>query len=232
MKKVLFLFITFIGFSSIAFSSGCKKTDGTASKISQLRDGIYIAEDDELKIEVFSEMRESPFIEDGNPSELKPLIVILVTPVGDSEAENADMFACVETKDEKYSAQFVFKPISPRRECYIRPKSKLHGNFTLIITINGEKKKFVPTALNLENTIGYERAISAIKSSDGGKLSEYFSNEEYGEIMIRLIENDGALYWYVGFTDGNETTAYLVDGKTAEILESRTSPVEKINKSV
>ena len=87
----------------------------------------------------------------------------------------------------------------------------------------------MPTAVNLENTIGYERAISAIKSSDGDKLSEYFSNEEYGEIMIRLIENDGALYWYVGFTDGNETTAYLVDGKTAEILESRTSPVEKIN---
>ena len=81
----------FICISLIPAVSCAKKDDIPADKLSLIRYDVLVAEDDDVKIAVYLEKRESPYREDGNPAELKPHIVIKATAVDDFDIENADM---------------------------------------------------------------------------------------------------------------------------------------------
>lgn len=217
----------FICISLIPAVSCAKKDDIPADKLSLIRYDILVAEDDDVKIAVYLEKRESPYREDGNPAELKPHIVIKATAVDDFDIENADMFAEVITGDKKYSSQFGFRPISFSRECHLSPQTLLGGDLSLIISLNGERRTYNLVSIIKSDIISYADAIISARNYAQGALDAYWDDENYGEIRVRVLENDGEPYWYVGFINGEQTAAYLVAGTTGETVASRTEPCEK-----
>ena len=47
------------------------------------------------------------------------------------------------------------------------------------------------------------------------------NNTFNGEIYVRLIEQGGKNFWYVGLITKEKTLALLVDGKTGKILSEK-----------
>ena len=155
----------FICISLIPAVSCAKKDDLPADKLSLIRYDVLVAEDDDVKIAVYLEKRESPYREDGNPAELKPHIVIKATAVDDFDIENADMFAEVITGDKKYSSQFGFRPISFSRECHLSPQTLPDGDLSLIISLNGERRTYNLVSIIKSDIISYEDAIISARGS-------------------------------------------------------------------
>lgn len=217
MSKIILSVVIAVSSVFVSLFSGCKKNEPTAPDVSQIRYDVFYAEDDRLKISVFAEKREDPFIADGNPAPLSPFVSVKVTPKADENLENADMIAEIKTNEKTYAATFDFKPVSTTRECRLYPENPLNGRFVLTLNVNEEKFVYEPKSLKNKAIITYSAAIFDVKKYTKGRLDGYFG-VDVGEIRVKLIENEGFNYWLVEFIDEKSTISFLVDASSGEVV--------------
>ena len=86
-----------------------------------------------------------------------------------------------------------------------------------MLSVDGELYSVCLSSVKNADTITYIRAVNGIIETDAERLSAFKKNEPY-ETRIRLIENNGYNFWYVGFINSAKTLSYLIDGATGEIL--------------
>ena len=122
MKKFIASFMCFICISLIPAVSCAKKADIPADKLSLIRYDVLVAEDDDVKIAVYLEKRESPYREDGNPAELKPHIVIKATAVDDFDIENARYLA----GKIELNGRYVRRSYNRRQKIFVAIRFQTH----------------------------------------------------------------------------------------------------------
>ena len=78
-----------------------------------------------------------------------------------------------------------------------------------------------PTEHSQKNsdTIAYEKAINQLSKNDES-VKEFLNSNNY-ELKIRLIDNEGYDYWYIGFSNADKSISFLVDGKTGETVAKK-----------
>ena len=217
MRKIILSAVIALSSALIVLSYGCSATKPTAKNVSQIRYDVFYAKDERFEISVFAEKRENPFKADGNPAPLSPFVSVKVTPKTDENIENAEMIAKIETKEKTCAATFDFKPVATARECGLYPETPLGGEFVLTLIVNSEKFVYKPKSLKNKAIIPYAAAIFDVKNYAKGGIDRYF-NEDYGEIRVKLIENEGVNYWLVEFIDENSARAFLVDASDGETV--------------
>ncbi len=219
MKKfsiiVLLILISVFSFSS------CSKDVDLNCYVSQLRQNIYVGENDEYKLTVYEEKKENPFVADAFIGSIENHVIIKI----ESKTQSVDgISAFFNINNKEYKGDFVFNPIT--------------NKFTLDVVVeNFNDKKELEVKLQkdtltqtvivkstlFEETKNYEEVLKSVGRHDKNLMNRLFKgNKVIAEIHIRLLYDDNKNYYYVGFVENDKkTTCYLVDGQTLQVLATK-----------
>ncbi len=220
MKKYFCLVVTLIMLIAVA---SCKAEVDLSYYVSELRENVYVCETEGLKVTVYSEKRESPYIADGYVGTLKDVLIVKI----DSESVKIDD-AEISLNYDKTSVKgsFTYSSINGKYVCQIEVQSLPKSD-----KISGEIK-CGENSFNLElssgvltDTISAKQALESVKKHDSKTLEKLFENGKVQtEIHVRIMADGERNYYYVGFVCSDGTYAYLVDGKTGEVLARKNTP--------
>ena len=217
MKKIIAFTFAVL---TVLTMSGCKKRADYSQKISQLRTEIFTGETDRFTLYCYGETRETPFETDGKITEVHPFSSFKIIPK-QGEACEGEILVKFGVAGLNLCGKFEYKPLADARYAYILSPCLPKENFTAVISLGGEDYPVEMHSLKLADTIDYAAALSVAQKAFGADGEKFFNDDNYGEIRIRLLENDGYNFWYVGFFAENLKREYLIDGKTAEILATK-----------
>ena len=217
MKKIL-SFAAIVA-AIVAFSS-CKSKVDLTPYVSQIRSDIFRGESENYAVTSYLETKERPLVADGKASGMLPAIVVRLTVKGEID-ETLSGAKVTFTVDKEYSALFTFRPESDVyvASCYTDalPQKAL----TVTVSAGGTEE-------NVELFSIAEGIASPLKALNAASAAndEFFRTEEFSsmkfEINIRLLEDDGRFFYYVGFVTKDETYATLVSADGEKVLTKRT----------
>ena len=201
----------------------CKAEVDLSYYVSQLRENVYTCEVDGLKITVYSEKREVPFIADSYVGTLKNVLIVKV----DGQNVNIDD-AEISLSYDKTTAtgSFTYSPIGGKYACQIEvdtlPKN---GTVNGVLKTGGKELQFVLTSAVVSGSISVSEALNAVKKHDSETVEKLFNDGKVEtEIHVRIMADGTRNYYYVGFVTKDGTYAYLIDGKTGEVLAKKSNP--------
>ena len=215
MKKLITILLTL---TLLVFPLSCKKPKPYLSKISQLRENVYLGSKEDFRLTLYPESRENPLENDGVVGKTeKVLIFKLDFSSSDFEYENCKITFNLGGKS--YNGVFEYKPLSTFLYASVTVESLPQNELTVNLSLDEKSVGLTLLPQKNSNSISADEAISKICDSESN--CEAFLNSDKGEIRIRLIDNDGYDYWYVGLLDGEKTVSYLIDGETGEIIAKK-----------
>ena len=220
MKKYFCIVVTLIMLIAVA---SCKAEVDLSYYVSELRENVYIGETDGLKVTVYSEKRESPYVADSYVGRLKDVLIVKI----DSETEKIDDAEISLSYDKTtVKGNFTYSPINGKYVCQIEVSALPNSD-----KINGEIKSG-EKSFNLElssgvlkDTISAKQALESVKKHESKTVEKLFENGKIQtEIHVRVMVDGERNYYYVGLVSSEGTYAYLVDGKTGEVLARKNNP--------
>ncbi len=220
MKKYFCLFVTLIMLSAVI---SCKAEVDLSYYVSQLRENVYVGEVDNLKITVYPEKRESPFIADSYVGKLKKQLIVKI----DDESSVIDDAEIILTYDKTtVSGSFSYNPIGGKYVCVVDVNDlPTTANINAVIKYSGKESEVLLSSAVSGNCISSKDALNSVKKHDNSTVENLFKNGKVeAEIHVRIMGDGRRNYYYVGFVSKQGTYAYLVDGKTGNVLARRTNP--------
>ena len=222
MKKVFCLICTVFMFMAV-FS--CKAEVDLTAYISELRENIYIGEVDGIKVTVYSGKREKPFIADSYVGEMKNILTI--------KLENQSVMtddASIEISYDKITknGDFEYHPIGGKYTTTIEVDTLPNtAQINAKLKCNGKEQEIVLLTTVSSNSISPKQALEFVKKHDKKTVEEIFeSGKVEAEIHVRIMADGERNFYYVGFALKDGTIkAYLVDGKSGEILAKKTTKI-------
>ena len=213
MKKFIVLLAAIFMLTTVC---ACSENDKTFERISQLREDIFYYGDEEFSLYAYPELRENPFVEDGYAGKTDNYIIFKLTTAGNKEPiESPTVY--FELNDKIYTKQFDFLPLAVNLYCQVDVDELPVGNFSVTIKFNGTEKDINFESLKKNSTFSYKDIINLAKQCNNITVKDFFENPDNYELRLRLIENSGFNYWYVGIS-GENSVALLYDGETGELI--------------
>ena len=203
-----------------AFLFSCKKEIRYFDYVSELRNNVFLASDDEFSLRIYSVEKESPYSADGVPRETNVRTEIwLVAPSGEQEC-NVSFVIDGETHGGEMSYDNV------KAEYYLSCNLDISTLSTLTCSVvYGETtRELTAKSVLSKDTLPPETVLKNLVLSE----QELFSSmtDKYGfagEIYLRLIYEDSP-YYYVGVIDrSGKTNAFLINATSGKILAKRQS---------
>lgn len=208
MKKLLILLLLIV---TLLFTFSCKERSKYDDQISQLRNDVLKYECQEYTLTAYAEIIETPLSNDGVKGKTeKTLIFKLKNNNPSCNFENCSLSFSINGKS--YAKNFDFKQIPTLLNCSVKVDN-LPKTLDVMLTINGKSQTITLKSVKNKSTKSYGEVLKKLKKE------ESFSNKlKNAELRIRLINNDGHDYWYVGLVTKEKTSSYLLDGETLEII--------------
>ncbi len=199
-------------------SAGCKKELCYFDYVSELRNNLFLARNEDFSLRVYSVVKETPYAADGVPQETSSRVeAYLVAPSGaqtvnfhfqiDERTFGGEMSYDNVTGEYYYSCTLDASKLSSL-PCQID-----YGNQAIELTAN---------SVLTETTLSPTAALDSLIAQNG----ELFTSltDEYGfagEIYLRLIYED-APYYYAGVIDrSGKIYAFLLNAQTGKVLAAR-----------
>ncbi len=212
----LFLFLCL--FCLFPLLSGCKQKIEYFRYVSENRSNVFLAENDDFSLKVYSVTREIPYLSDGIPKELSTLTEVRLTaPSG----------------EESYEIEFTVQGKTYGGEIGY---DNVRSEYFFSCTLDSSKENIIPFKIKFGDTVVELNAQSvrtqatltpkAVLSKIRIQEPELFESmtDKYGfkgEIYLRLIYED-APYYYVGVIGRDKKTyAFLLNAETGKILAKR-----------
>lgn len=213
--KLLFAF--FICFALFPLSA-CGKQVDYFSFVSELRDNVFLAQEGQFSLRVFSVEKEVPYEANGIAHEQnRQAEFYLIAP---SSTENYTI--SFHLKEENQQAEMSFDNV--KGEYYYFCPADLSELNELQCTITGNAQSVVLTAKSVKTqaTLSPQEILNLVIENDAKLFSSLTDKHGFkGEIYLRLIYEDTP-YYYVGVIDReNHVHAFLLNGETGKILAKR-----------
>lgn len=220
MKKIFNLIVLITISALLTSACACAKKPDYSAYISDLRKDIFVGENDDFGVTVWSGARETPYASDGVKNETLLNLTVKVV----AKQEKGDKIAATVCYDEnEYAVDLKFHPVKSAMSASVNvnvlPEKQViiklsYGSEECTITLN--------SALN-SNTVSYFDAVNKAVDYCADYIKNHTEKGKFNaEISVRLLAENGNNYYYVGFfaTDG-EKKAVLVDGETCTILAEK-----------
>lgn len=212
MKK--FLLSLALSVPALLFLSGCKKSVDYFSFVSEYRKSFYFYEDDTLSVKIYSVDKETPYSLDGFKGAVSNVTEIYFEyKSGASEVE-------IELLGQSGEMSWL----AVTRNFYLSFSGENLSGASIPVTLNidGKEKKVDVFNVAEEGTIDGKTALSYVCEYDGDAFKQLTDGTAFaGEIIIRLLYDDGC-YYYVGVCNREkEIHAYLVNGADGRIIAER-----------
>ena len=213
MIKKLFLLLII---TCLAFNVSCKKNNKYDSKITQLRSDILKYECEDFTLTTYVEIIETPILNDGKIGKTENLLTFkLKNKKPNENLENCSLSFTLN--GQNYTASFEFKQIPTLLNCHVTVSELPTNTLDVSLTINGKSQAITLNSVKNKCTKSHNEVLKALENEQD------FSSKttENIELRIRLINNDGYDYWYVGVIDNQSIISYLVDGETLETIAKK-----------
>lgn len=220
-EKFLSLCVLSAGICCSFSLSACKnKTIDLFESVSELRDNLLLAQNDELSVRVYSITRENPYLADGVRRELSQFAEFhIVAPASYNRIDLS-----FEINGKQYGGDTSYDNVKSEYfySCAVDLSNAQSLPFTLVY--QGKEQNLTALSVKSERTISPHQALNAIYRAEKDLIDEKSDKFGYlGEIHVRLIYEEYA-YYYVGFIEKNgRTTAYLLNAENEKILAKRES---------
>ena len=216
--RAAFTLLLFLCFS--AFFVSCKKEIRYFDYVSELRNNVLLASDENFSLRVYSVVKESPYSADGVPRETNTRTEIwLVAPSGDQECTLS-----FEIDGVAQGGEMSYDTVKAEYYLSCNLDSSTLSTLSCSITYGETTQQLTAKSVLSKDTLAPETALKNLVDSE----QELFTSmtDKYGfagEIYLRLIYEDSP-YYYVGVIDRNgKTNAFLINGTSGKILAKRQS---------
>lgn len=209
MKK--FLLSLALSIPALMFFPGCKKSADYFSFVSEYRKSVYFYEDDTLSVKIYSVDKETPYSLDGFKGDVSNVTEIFFEyKSGASEVE-------IELLGQGGEMSWM----AVTRNFYLSFAGENLSGASIPVTLNidGKEKKVDVFNVAEEGTIDGKTALKCVYEYDGDTFKDLTDGTDFaGEIIIRLLYDDGC-YYYVGVCNREtQVHAYLVNGADGRII--------------
>lgn len=212
MKK--FLLSLILCLPALLCLPACKKNVDYFSYVSEYRKSVYFYKDDLVSVKIYSVDRETPYSLDGVKGDVSN-----VTEVFLEYANSADE---VEIELLGHGGEMSWQAVT--RNYYLSfAGGEINGaSIPVTLKIDGAEKQLDVFNVAEEGTIDGKTALKCVREYDGDAFTALTDGSAFaGEIIIRLLYDDGCFY-YVGICNRDaEVHAYLVNGSDGRIIAER-----------
>lgn len=212
MKK--FLLSLILCLPALLCLSACKKNVDYFSYVSEYRKSVYFYKDDLVSVKIYSVDKETPYSLDGVKGDVSN-----VTEVFLEYANSADE---VEIELLGHGGEMSWQAVT--RNYYLSfAGGEINGaSIPVTLKIDGAEKQLDVFNVAEEGTIDGKTALKCVREYDGDAFAALTDGSAFaGEIIIRLLYDDGCFY-YVGICNRDaEVHAYLVNGADGRIIAER-----------
>ncbi len=221
MKKIGILFLCLISVSCFLSLTGCKKDEGLAPFVSELRSEIYNGQSDSYQIRASYGFREEPFTNDGSVGEKVYRLTFRMTGL---QTDNTERTVFLTYKGVEYKSVFSLNPVSDMLTATLEIEDFSEKEFSAVIFAGSAAETITFKSIIPENALNYRAALALFEKNQPA-LADSFKDENgnfCAEIYARIIFKDEKPFWYIGFASGNNRIkALLLDGVTGEVLATR-----------
>ena len=195
----------------------CNNLSEQRSSVSQIRYNIFYGEENGIKIKVFSEEKEYPFINDGIANSRQNFVIVKVLN------QYNDTNINLSYNGQNYNAKCQYNAHSNSMDYSFKVKSLPNKEVTVVANTNDTSVSITCKSLLKSDTISPLTALEKVNKAQSEFISTLYQNGEFkAEIYVRLIVESDYNFYYVGFGQGaNKITAFLIDGITGEILAGK-----------
>lgn len=215
MKKILLYAILLL---SLVTFTGCKPQEHIDPRISQLRNDVIFGESQNFKLSAYCERREDPLESDGVCGKLENSLIFKID-FGKSQSAIENCSISFTLNGKEYCETFEYKPLSSFLFAHVCVENL--PSEPIDVCIKGPNVNETLTLCSIKNkgTVDYFSALQTITNSN--EDCKNFLESGDGELRIRLIDNDGYDYWYIGFISAEKTLSFLIDGENGEIIAQK-----------
>ena len=200
---------------------GCKKSKTDLfDNVSELRDNVFIAQCDDVYLQIYSIVRETPYLADGIRRELSRFSEFHIT----APAAYNRVDISFEINGKRYGGDTSYDNV--KSEYFYSCSVDLSNEKSLPVKLNcgGKELSVNANSVITENTVTPKRALNALYRAEKDKIDGLTDKYGFaGEIRVRLIYEE-APYYYIGIIEKNgRVSAYLMNAENEKILAKRES---------
>ena len=208
MKK--FLTVIILSLPLLLGLTACQKNVDYFTYVSENRKSVYFYEDDTVTIKIYSVDKETPYCLDGARGDVSN-----VTEVYFSTENTAN-----EVEIELAGKGGEMSYLAVTRNFYLSFGEEVSGaSIPVKVTVDGKTTEYEVLNVAEEGTIDGKTALKCVEEYDGETFNSLTENGVFkGEIIIRLLYDEGC-YYYVGLCNrDSQVHAYLVKGTDGSII--------------
>lgn len=221
MKKILRLICVtgLILVLPFIHSCSCKK-DRLQSAVSQIRSDIFKGSGKKYSVEIYSEEKEFPFVNDCFVGEKKTCLVVKI-----KDCFEKNLTVNLSYDGKSYSSKLSYLNVSNSLTATVLVTKHPADSLTVSIFSETENDVFTAYSVKKSDSISPLNALKCVQEKETEFISSLYRNGSYKcEIYIRLLSEGEYNFYYVGFARGEEKiTAFLLDGQSGEIIAGKTT---------
>jgi len=223
MKKIRIILVSIVLILCSSFLFACTPAmERFSHLISELRDNVFVAENEKFSVSIITGAREEPFILNGFATGTKPFTLITIVP----KNGGTDFYYSVVINGDTFEGKFVPHPFDVSLSAEVDVLS--NDSVIQLTVIQGEnREELTANSVLTEQMINSTKAIDIAYNRLKGSLEDFKQGGELQcEIFVRLIknpiDNQGGYFWYVAFVGTNQTIfAVVIEPTTMTILAVR-----------
>ncbi|MBQ8726636.1 MAG: hypothetical protein IJY84_06025 [Clostridia bacterium] len=215
MKKLLSTLLLTALFFALPCCTAPEQVD---PRISQLRADVLYSDCQNFKICAYLESRENPLENDGVCGKVENFIIFKID-FGKSQTTFESCSVKFAVLDKEYCGDFEYKPLTSFLFAHVQVDALPAEPITVCISGKDLNETVTLYSIKNESTVSYNSVLDNLAQNN--QTCKEFLEGDKGEIRIRLIDNDGYDYWYVGLFNGEKIISFLVDGETCEIIAQK-----------
>lgn len=186
--------------------------------VSELRSNIFLSETKDIRLKIYAEQKESPFLSDGIARECAPKTEIYVSaPSGEKDCTIAFL-----VNGTTYGGDCSYDNVKGEYFYFVSLDVSSEKNIPVTIDYDGTTIALNAASVLTEITLSPQAALKKAEKENAEAFERLTSHGGFdGEIRLRLVW-EGAPYYYVGLVDkSGNVFSILCDGITGKTLATR-----------
>jgi hypothetical protein len=217
--RLFSIFCLAVFFLVLGFSSCTKEVD-YFRYVSENRSNVFLAENEDFSLKVYSLTREIPYLSDGIPKTLSTVTEVRLTAPSGEGAYEIEF----SVQGKKYGGEISYDNVKSEYFFSCSLDSSKETSIPFKIKFDDTVVELNANSVRTPSTLSPKKILDIIHSSERELFKSMTDKYGFkGEIYVRLIYEDTP-YYYVGLIGRDKTMyAFLVNAQTGKILAKRQS---------
>ena len=219
-RTFLLLILCLLSWAFCVSLFACNRPQDLTALVSEYRNNLFVYEDEELSVKAHNLEREYPYVADGYKSEMNCRVELFVCAT--AEAKRCEVYFFVGGVQHGGEASYD----GVKRQFYFSCAADVADAPSLQVRIHLDEteKELTLHSVKTPDLLPLPELLNKLFSEEKELKKKLTENGELAcELYVRILYED-APYFYVGVVDRKGTIhAFLLNGKTGEILAKRTT---------